>query len=68
MAIDFAKRDGETLVLAFADHGNGGMSLGNKSTNKDYDKMSFDKLAVPLKKAVLTGEGVEKMLGEPLRE
>jgi alkaline phosphatase len=49
-------------VLAFSDHGNGGMSLGNKSTDSSYSKLPFEKLVAPLKKATLTGEGVEKAL------
>ena len=63
MALDFADRDGKTLVLAFSDHGNAGMSLGNKSTDNTYSKLPFEKLVEPLKKATLTGEGVEKALG-----
>ncbi|MDF2499518.1 MAG: alkaline phosphatase [Anaerosporomusa subterranea] len=61
-ALDFAKKDGNTLVLAFSDHGNGGMSLGNKSTDKNYDTLPYSALVSPLRKAMLTGEGIEKML------
>lgn len=63
-AIEFAKADGQTLVLAFADHGNGGMSIGNKATDNSYDTLPYAKLVEPLKKAVLTGEGIEKMIGD----
>ncbi|MHC1759403.1 MAG: alkaline phosphatase [Negativicutes bacterium] len=62
VALDFAKKDGQTLVLAFTDHGNGGMSIGNQSTDKNYDTLPFEALVAPLKKATLTGEGVEKTL------
>ncbi len=62
VALDFAKKDGQTLVLAFTDHGNGGMSIGNRSSDKTYDTLPFDALVAPLKKASMTGEGVEKML------
>lgn len=68
VALDFAKKDGQTLVLGFTDHGNGGMSIGNKSTDKNYDTLPFGKLIDPLKKATLTGEGIEKMLGTDLSE
>lgn len=61
-ALDFAKRDGHTLVLAFSDHGNGGMSIGNKQTDKNYDTLGYEIVFSPLKKAILTGEGIEKML------
>ncbi len=61
-ALDFAKKDGETLVLAFSDHGNGGMSLGNKKTDNTYSELRVGPLVNPLKRAKLTGEGIEAML------
>ncbi len=62
VALDFAKKDGQTLVLGFTDHGNGGMSIGNKTTDKNYDTLPYEAMVAPLKKATLTGEGIEKML------
>ncbi|HEY3278087.1 MAG TPA: alkaline phosphatase [Syntrophorhabdaceae bacterium] len=62
VALDFAKKDGKTLVLAFADHGTGGMSLGSDGVNKSYSTLPFEKVFGPLKKAVLTAEGVEQKL------
>jgi alkaline phosphatase len=61
-ALDFAKKKGDTLVLAFSDHGNGGMSIGNKKTDNTYSNLPLKTLVEPLKKAKLTGEGVEMML------
>ncbi|MBP2634862.1 MAG: alkaline phosphatase [Firmicutes bacterium] len=61
-ALNFAKKDGHTLVMAFADHSNGGMSIGSKATDATYSKTSLESLLVPLKKAVLTGEGIEGVL------
>jgi alkaline phosphatase len=66
VALDFAKKDGQTLVLAFTDHGNGGMSIGNRSTDKNYDTLPYEALVAQLQKATLTGEGVEKMLAGDL--
>lgn len=68
VAVDFAKKNPGTLVLAFSDHGNGGMSLGNKKTDTSYDKLPLDDLVLPLKKAQLTGEGIEQVLGEDRSE
>lgn len=68
VAVDFAKQNGETLVLAFTDHGNGGMSLGHGGTDKTYSKLPLNALIAPLKKAKLTGEGIEKALGQDLSE
>ncbi len=61
-ALDFAKKDGNTLVLAFSDHGNGGMAIGSNATDATYSKQSIESLLVPLKKAVLTGAGIETVL------
>lgn len=63
VALDFAKGDGQTLVIACADHGTGGMTIGAKEISKSYDKTSFEMVINPLKKAVLTGEGVARLLG-----
>ena len=68
VALDFAKKNRQTLVLAFADHSTGGMSLGSKSTDKNYSRLPYEAVFAPLKKAVLTAEGVEKMLAGDLSE
>jgi alkaline phosphatase len=62
VALDFAKRDGQTLVVAFSDHGNGGMSIGNKASDHTYTKLSYAQVIEPLRKARLTGKGVEAKL------
>lgn len=62
-SLDFAKGRPNTLVMAFSDHGNGGMNLGNKKTDNTYSKLPLSALVDPLKKAKLTGEGVLAMLG-----
>ncbi|MEW5762630.1 MAG: alkaline phosphatase [Bacillota bacterium] len=62
VAVDFAKRDGHTLVLAFTDHGNGGMSIGNKATDHGYDTLKPARVVGVLKKAKLTGVGLEAKL------
>lgn len=60
-ALEFAKADGHTLILAFADHNTGGMTIGNTLTNEGYDTLRPDQVIQPLKKATLTGEGLEKV-------
>jgi len=62
VALDFAKKDGNTVVISATDHGNGGISIGNKNTDVTYDKVCIDDYISVLKKATLTGEGIEKML------
>lgn len=68
VALDFAKKDGNTTILCFADHSNGGMSIGSKKINKTYPSTPLEQLLDPLKKASLTGEGVEMMLNGNLSE
>lgn len=50
VALEFAERDGHTLVLALSDHNTGGMSIGNQSTNSSYSQTGIEKLVGPLKK------------------
>jgi alkaline phosphatase len=68
VALDFAKKDGQTLVLACADHGNGGLAIGAQQVYKFYDKMPFSRLIDPLKQATLTGEGVAELLADDRSE
>jgi alkaline phosphatase len=62
-ALDFAARDGHTLVLAFSDHNTGGMTIGNYATNKSYSQMSVEGLLDPVKKMKLSAAGMWKKLG-----
>jgi alkaline phosphatase len=62
VALDFARRDGQTLVMAFADHGTGGMAIGRKEIYKIYDKLPFEHVLGPLKQAVYTGEGMARLI------
>lgn len=43
VALDFAKKDGQTLVVVVPDHGNSGFSLGRRDC-KGYDKLTKDQL------------------------
>lgn len=61
VALDFAKQDGSTVVISATDHGNGGMTIGGKATDNDYDKRTLAEFLDPLKKAIRTGEGVEAL-------
>lgn len=61
-ALEFAKKDGNTVVIVAADHGNGGLTIGNRDTSKNYDKLPLSAFIDPLKKASLTGEGLETKL------
>lgn len=62
VAVDFAKKQGNTLIVAVSDHGNSGISIGDRSTSKTYDKTHWTSFIDPLKKARVTGEGFEALL------
>ncbi|MDP2791012.1 MAG: alkaline phosphatase [Rectinemataceae bacterium] len=66
VALDFAKQDGNTVVIAATDHGNSGISIGDRSISSGYDKTSWTTFINPLKRASLTGEGLEAALAAKL--
>lgn len=47
VAVDFAKQDGNTIVLAFPDHNTGGMTIGNYGLS--YTDLGEDELLDPLR-------------------
>jgi len=55
-AVDFARSDGNTIVLAFPDHNTGGMTIGNRSLNGAYTSVSEDDLILPLKGMTMTSQ------------
>jgi alkaline phosphatase len=61
-ALEFAKKNNETMVISITDHGNGGVTIGNQATTASYSKDPVEKFIAPLKKAKLTGEGLEAKL------
>ncbi|XXM72884.1 alkaline phosphatase [Lysinibacillus sphaericus] len=61
-ALDFAERDGNTMVVAVTDHGNSGMTLGNVDTDKNYKLQPSDHFVRPLKKAEYTVKGATSLL------
>ncbi|KEO79432.1 alkaline phosphatase [Paenibacillus polymyxa] len=62
VAVDYAKQNQNTVVVAVTDHGNGGLTIGSSDTTSNYDKTPLASFIDPLKKAKLTGEGLEDKL------
>ena len=61
--LKFAKNsNGETVVVILPDHGNSGISLGNKKSNGSYDELTISQLFDPLVKCKLTAEGLSKKI------
>jgi alkaline phosphatase len=63
-ALEFAKKDGNTLVLALSDHNTGGMAIGNLASNKGYSQMTVESLLAPLKKMKASAPRLWKLLGD----
>jgi alkaline phosphatase len=64
VALEFAKKDGHTLVIALSDHNTGGMSIGNVSTNAGYSQMKLEKLLEPLRKMKTSAIALSLKLGK----
>ena len=62
ISLDFARRNGDTVVIAASDHGNSGISMGDRSTTSGYDTLPLSAFVDPLRKARRTGEGLESLL------
>ena len=54
VAFDFAKKDGQTLVVVMPDHGTGAVTIGNAKSNRGYDKKSLQELMSPIDDYKLT--------------
>jgi alkaline phosphatase len=62
-ALDFAKKDGNTLVLALSDHNTGGMTIGNYGTSKTYSQLKVEQLLDPIRKMKLSAPGLLRKVG-----
>ncbi len=65
VAVDFAKKDGHTLVLVFPDHNTGGMTIGSYS-DPEYDSTTIEDVIGPLKGMKLNSIGVAAKIGTNL--
>jgi alkaline phosphatase len=64
VALDFAKKDGNTLVLALPDHNTGGMSIGNRRSDNYYAQLQPEALVAPLKKMQISASALWHRVGE----
>ncbi len=59
VALDFAHKNRNTLIMAFSDHETGGMSIGNSQTDSTYSSLALNKVLTPaFMSANLTGAGI----------
>ncbi|MEG0295540.1 MAG: alkaline phosphatase [Clostridium sp.] len=64
-AIEFAKADGNTVVIVTTDHGNSGITIGSNEFNESvtsYDKATFEQTVDNIKKADITEESFTKLI------
>lgn len=61
VALDFARRDGQTAVVIMPDHGTSGLSFGDASY-KDYTSKGLDSAYLNISKVRRTASGLEKIL------
>lgn len=59
--MEFAKKDGNTVVVIAPDHGNSGFTIGSKSC-PGYDKLSIEQLFGTVSKYQLSANGLESIL------
>ncbi|WP_298645724.1 alkaline phosphatase [uncultured Proteiniphilum sp.] len=60
-AIAFAEKDGNTVVVIAADHGNSGFTIGTKNC-PGYDKLSIEQLFGTVSRYKLSANGLESIL------
>ncbi|WP_201215259.1 alkaline phosphatase [Halochromatium roseum] len=66
VALEFAKQDGETLLLGAPDHNTGAMTIGNWSTSSAYTDISVEQLLDPLRgMKVTSGYLADQLPDEP---
>jgi alkaline phosphatase len=63
VALDFAKKDGNTAVIIVPDHGNSGISIGT-SRLPGYDKLTKDQLFQSVLPITKTAAGLAELLNE----
>lgn len=64
VALDFARKDGNTMVLVLPDHGCGGFNLGSRHSNHGYSKLSLEEIMKPLDNYTRSTWSVAEMIKE----
>jgi alkaline phosphatase len=60
--VDFAKQDGETVVMAFPDHNTGGMKIGQYYTPMSYTATTVEDVIEPLEGMQISSVGVVRRM------
>ena len=62
VAMEYARKMGNTTVIIMPDHGNSGFSIGRNNMKKSYTKMTLQDLFGAVSNYKHTAEGLEKIL------
>ena len=62
VALNYAKTNKDTLVIVASDHGNGGITMGNETTNGNYSTLPISAFTDTLKKVHITEEELAKII------
>ena len=62
IALEFAKTNPDTLVLIASDHGNGGLTIGNRATTDIYSTMPLEDFVTTLRMVTMTEESLAKLI------
>ncbi|URA10227.1 alkaline phosphatase [Thermospira aquatica] len=61
-AKEFAQKDKNTVVIVLTDHGNGGITIGNSSSDNSYDKLKIHDVFRFIKSAKTSGENLKNLI------
>jgi alkaline phosphatase len=62
VAVNFAKKNPQTLVIAFPDHNTGALSLGNTLSDWSYTSLQIEDMIDPLMEMEITSTGVARKI------
>lgn len=62
VALDFARKDGNTAVVVLPDHGNSGFTIGNRKLSSGYARKSLEELFGNVSQYKMTAKGLERLL------
>lgn len=62
VALEYAKSNQDTLVIVASDHGNGGLTMGNRMTTKDYSSRPLSDFVSHLRKITISEEHLAEQI------
>lgn len=64
ISVNFARKNKNTLVIAFPDHNTGGLKFGNYEHDDNHTDTTIEQLVGPLRRMTMTANGLVTMMGE----